>query len=110
VKAVNAGLAFLLELAALVALAYWGFTLDAGTVARVALGLGAPAAMVVVWGRWLAPRSPRRPAMPWLVVAKLVVFALAAAALAAAGLGVLALVFAALAVLHLVLAVAVNQV
>ncbi len=109
-RALGDGLAFLLELAALVAFAYWGFTLDAGLAVRIALGLAAPAAMVVVWGRWLAPRSTRRLGMPGLVVAKLVVFGLAVAALAAAGAGVLAAVFAGLAVLHLVLAVAVNRV
>jgi hypothetical protein len=41
IRIVNDGLAFLLEIAALVALAVWGFTVGANPAVRLLLGLGA---------------------------------------------------------------------
>ncbi len=101
VKTTNDLLAFVLELAALAALAVWGFTVGPNLPARIVLGLSAPALMVVVWATWLAPKSDRRLPMPWLPVAKLVVLGVAWAALAAAGHLRLALVLAAVAVVNL---------
>ena len=49
--AANEGLAFLLELVMLAALAWWGATIGAGVAARVALGVGAPLAAAVLWGQ-----------------------------------------------------------
>ncbi len=56
-KGVNLGVAFLLELGVLVALAYWGFTVGPNTVLKFVLGLGAPALAVVVWAIFGAPKS-----------------------------------------------------
>ena len=105
-RGANDVLAFVLELAALAALAVWGFTLDAAWPLRLVLGLGAPILMIVVWGLLLAPRAARRLVMPWLLVAKLVVFGVAATALAGAGHAHLAVVFGVLVVLNLGLAAA----
>ena len=52
----NYGLRFLLELAALGSLAYWGFA-ENGWVAEWPLGLGAPLVAAVVWGRFVAPKA-----------------------------------------------------
>jgi hypothetical protein len=104
VKTANDVLAFLLELAALAALVVWGFTVGPNLPARLALGLGAPALMVVVWGIWLAPTSEGRLVLPWLLIVKLVVFGLVTAALVAAGHPRLGTWFAALVVLNLGLA------
>jgi hypothetical protein len=104
VKTANDVLAFLLELAAIAALVAWGFAVGPNLPARFVLGLGAPAVMVLVWGVWLAPASDHRLALPWLLIAELVVFGLAAAALAAAGHPRLAAVLAVLVVLNLGLA------
>ncbi|MEU5937814.1 YrdB family protein [Micromonospora sp. NPDC047548] len=49
--------AFLLELAALVAAGWWGFTLDAGLPVRLLAGLGAPLLIAVVWGTFCSPRA-----------------------------------------------------
>lgn len=105
----NDALAFLLEIAALVALAVWGFTVGPNLVLRLVLGLGAPAALVAVWGVWLAPTSDHRLASPWLVVAKVVVFGLATAALAVSGHPRVAVVLGVLAAVNLVLAVALGD-
>ncbi len=95
----NDALRFLLELGALAALAYWGFSTQDGAAAW-ALGLGAPLAAATFWGLFVAPKA-RYPVSPsGRVVLGLVVFGLAAAALADAGRTLLAIVFAALALLN----------
>jgi hypothetical protein len=102
-KTANLGLAFFLELCALAAFAYWGFTTPGGLASHLLWGLGAPALMIIVWGSFLAPRASRPlPALPTTVL-KLVIFGLAALALLAAGAPTLALIFAALVVINFVL-------
>jgi hypothetical protein len=98
---VNDGLAFLLEIAALVALAVWGFTVGANLAVRLLLGLSAPAVLIAIWSVWLAPGSDNRLDMPWLVIVKVVVFGLATVALAAAGHPRLATLLGVLAVVNL---------
>ena len=58
IKGANLALRFLLELCALVALAYWGFETGSGAIAKFALGIGAPLVAAVVWGAFVAPRHP----------------------------------------------------
>ncbi|MFE7617197.1 YrdB family protein [Streptomyces sp. NPDC057496] len=53
----NELLAFLVELAALVMLSWWGFTAGDGTTVHLLLGIGAPAAAAAVWGLFAAPRA-----------------------------------------------------
>lgn len=105
----NDALAFLLEIAALVGLAVWGFTVGPNLVLRVLLGVGAPAALIAAWAVWLAPTSDHRLTMPWLVVAKVVVFGLATAALATAGHPRLAIALGVLVAINLALAVALGN-
>jgi hypothetical protein len=50
VKAILLGIRFGLELAALAALAYWGFKTMDGTAAKILFGLGAPLLAGVLWG------------------------------------------------------------
>src|SRR5215469_11746142 len=56
-KNANLALAFFLELGVLVALGYWGYQTGQGTIARIGLGIGAPALAVVVWALFGAPKS-----------------------------------------------------
>jgi hypothetical protein len=83
-RAANLALKFLLELAAVAAFAYWGATAGGG-VMSVLLAIVAPAAAVLAWGVFAAPKSERRLARAPRVVFELAFFGLAAAALAAAG-------------------------
>jgi hypothetical protein len=99
VRTANLALKFLLELAALGLLAAWGFRSGHGWSA-VALGVAAPVAMVVVWGRWAAPRAPRRLPSSGRIPLELSVFAVAALAAFAAGLRAPAAVFAVLVVVN----------
>ena len=77
-------LAFLGELLLLWALAVAG-TRFAGGVTGVLLAVALVGGLVVVWGRWLAPRSSRRLASRGRVPVKLALVAAAAGLLAASG-------------------------
>jgi hypothetical protein len=94
---------FVLELCMLAALAYWGAQAGGSTVGDVVLAIAAPLAAAAVWGRYAAPRSPRRLPRAPRVALESCVFAIAAWALVAAGAPLAAVVFAALVALDTVL-------
>src|SRR4051794_11095392 len=96
----NLTLRFLLELAALVALGYWGFTVGDGPLGKALLTLGAPLAAIVLWSLFGAPRAWRPLTGPWHLLLDAVVFGSAVPALMAAGQPVLALVFGVLLVVN----------
>ena len=104
----NDVLRFALELAALASFAYWGWSVG-GSVVRWLLVVAAPAAMVAVWGRFLAPKSSARVADPARLALELLVFGGASAALAWAGAEPWAIVLAASAALHLTLTFPLGQ-
>jgi hypothetical protein len=99
-RPMNDGLRFLLELCALASVAYWGWS-EHGGVWRWVLVVAAPFVVVLVWGRFMAPKSPRRVTDPWRLLLEVVIFGGAAAALADADQTVLAIAFAATAAIHL---------
>lgn len=102
-RAANLALRFLLELAALGILAYWGATSAGPAWQRAALAIAAPTAVAVLWGTLIAPRAPVRVPEGGKAVLALSVFALAAVALASRGLRVLAVTLAVIALLNAVL-------
>lgn len=104
-RALNLGLAFLLELCVLAALAYWGYSLDASSAVRWVVALGAPLALALTWSQIAAPTARRRLPRTQLLGFKLLVFTLAAALLYSAGQHALAVVFEASALLNLGLSV-----
>ena len=93
---------FGLEVGALVALGYWGFTTEGGTLTKIVLGLGAPLLAAVLWGLFASPKA-RFGNEELRAVVELVVFGGAALALAAAGHTLLAIAFAAIALVDSVL-------
>ncbi|HET7578126.1 MAG TPA: YrdB family protein [Bacillales bacterium] len=56
-KEINLGLRFILELALLFSLGYWGFHVAQGILAEMGLGLGIPFAAAIIWGLFLSPRA-----------------------------------------------------
>jgi hypothetical protein len=100
----NEGLAFLLEVAALAALAWWGATRGASKAAGVLLGIGAPLAAAVVWGLFASPRAKIRLPLAGVIAVKALVFGCASAATYALGLPGLATSFAAIALINTVIA------
>jgi quinol-cytochrome oxidoreductase complex cytochrome b subunit len=93
---------FALEIAALVALGYWGFETGDG-VLGVFLGIGAPLVAAVAWGTFVSPKASVKLPEPLRVAVELLIFAAAAGALAHAGRAGLALAFAAVVLVHIVL-------
>ncbi len=57
VKGANLTPCFLLELRALSALGYWGFSYGESLAAKIALGLGVPLLASVIWGTFVAPKA-----------------------------------------------------
>lgn len=84
------------ELAAVAAVTMWGFQITSRPV-RWALALSCAAAFLLIWGRYVAPKSPHRLDDPARLLTEIVLFVAAGAAAGAAtapavglGLGVLA--------------------
>ena len=84
-KAANLGLRFFLELAALTALAVWGWLATDSAPLRLLLTFAAPLLAAFAWGRYVAPRSPRRLTDPQRLLVELAVFGSATAGLVAVG-------------------------
>ena len=107
-RAANDGLRFLLELCALAAVAYWGWS-EHGGVWRWVLVVAAPLAVATLWGKTIAPKARRRVRDPWRLVVELVVFGGAVAALLDADQPVLASVLGSAVAVHLALTFVLGQ-
>ena len=94
--------AFLSELAALAALAAWGWSASASTGLRVLLAVAAPLVAAVLWGLFAAPAAPVGIAALTVVV-KVAVFGAGTLALLATGHPKLAVALAVAALLSSVL-------
>jgi Protein of unknown function (DUF2568) len=101
-KAANLALRFIVELAALGGLAYWGAHTGSGLIS-VLLAVAAPLAAAVVWGTFAAPKAARRLPRAPRVAVEATVFGLAGAGLAVTGRGLWAGVFIAVALVNGVL-------
>src|SRR5260370_18206784 len=108
-KVVNVGLAFLLELCVLAALAYWGFQAASDLPLKIVLGIGAPLVVAVIWGRYMAPTAATRLTGSRYRLVKLIVFGVAAVALVLAGQGPRAIIFAGVSRINPLLFMAGNQ-
>lgn len=102
----NLALRFLLEVAALVAIGYWGFDQHSG-IWRFVVGIGGPVIAAVIWGTFAVPDDPSRsgrapvpiPGVLRLVL-ELSLFGFAVWALYDAGSPILALVLASITIAH----------
>jgi hypothetical protein len=108
VRPANDGLRFFLELSALAAVSYWGWSEHDG-LWRWVLVVAAPLAIAVVWGQWVAPKARRRVRDPWKLLIELLVFGAGVAALFDADQPTPAIVLAGAAALHLALTFAFDQ-
>lgn len=99
----NLALRFLLELLALAALAYWGWTQHTG-LWRLVLAVGAPLAAATLWGIFRVHGDPKEApvAVPgWVrLLLEAAFFASATWALFAAGQSILGWIFAIVVVVH----------
>lgn len=99
-KVANDVVRFSLEIASLVCFGMFGWHVASGPWQWV-LVVAFPAAAAMVWGRFMAPKSPRQLHDPLRLVVEAVYFSLAWLALAATGRVVAALVLAAITVVNL---------
>jgi hypothetical protein len=108
VRPANDGFRFLLELAVLVSLGYWGYRLTASP-ARWVLMLAAPIVGATIWATWVAAKSSSALHDPWRFLLEIAIFGAGAAALAWSNRATLAIVLAALAAVHLALTFVLDQ-
>lgn len=99
-KLLNNLVSFLLELAMLGALSFWGFHAGSTGLINWLLGLGIPLLVVIFWGTFMAPNAKNRIAWPWLPVVSLLLFLISAAALYSVGERSIAVAFAATAIVN----------
>ena len=97
-KSLNLALTFFLELAMLAALAYAGFQI--ASPLRVVVGIGAPLLAILIWARFLAPKSPTRLTGTAYLIAKFTLFGIAAIGLAIVGQTMWAIVFVVVSVVN----------
>jgi hypothetical protein len=71
-KNANLALAFLLELVALGAFAYFGFTATDSSILNIVLAIGITVVAIVLWGLYAAPRAARRLRGGALILFKLI--------------------------------------
>ncbi|WP_199552128.1 YrdB family protein [Streptomyces sp. N35] len=90
----NELLAFVIEMGALGALAWWGFATGDGILLSLLLGLGTPAVAIVLWGQFAAPKAKRPPGLPGVLLVKALVLGGGAAALYGLGHPVAAVIAA----------------
>jgi hypothetical protein len=102
-KLLNNLVSFLLELAMLGALGYWGFHADGPALLKWGLGIGVPALVIVFWSVFMAPNAAHRLAWPWLPAVTLVLFLASALVLYAANARSAALVLAVVSVANVAL-------
>lgn len=107
-KALNLALRFLLEICALMALAYAGLHATAAPI-RVVLGVAFPAIAAVLWAMFVAPKSALRAPLGVRYAAEAIVFAGAVLGLSWVGKPVWAAVLAALVIMNVVLLAMWNQ-
>jgi hypothetical protein len=89
-------LQFLLELAALVALGYWGYSAGGSKAAQIGLATAAPLAAALVWGIFGSPRAPLHLEGVWRLLLEALFFGAGAAALAASEQAIAGVILAAL--------------
>lgn len=102
-QAANLVLRFVLELCALGALAYWGFSTGDNLLMKILLGVGAPLLAAVLWGLFVAPKASVKVQGPVHFALQVLVFGAAIAGLVAARQAALGWIFAVVVVLNAVL-------
>lgn len=106
---INLALRFLLEVAALIAVGYWGFQTGKGPFFKFLLGLGAPIMIAVVWGMYGSPAAPYPVQGILRLLLEFLIFGLAALTLYFAGHPTLAVLFGVLVIINRILMHVWNQ-
>ena len=100
IKAINLAAAFFLEIAMLVAFAYFGFHYPENTVMKYLLMITLPVIAIMLWGYFAAPKSKHRLQQPSRVLFALTMFGAAIFLLNMTGETMLAAVFAIMVIIN----------
>ncbi len=92
-KSINLGLRFLLELAALISLGYWGFNINGALITKVCVGIGLPLVTAIIWGFFGSPKAifPLAKSFKWLLL--FAIYVVSALALYSSGLKYIGVIF-----------------
>jgi hypothetical protein len=93
-KGTNLAVAFLLEVVALIAFAFWGWTVGTNDAVRLLLVIALPVVAALLWGAFLSPKPEYQLPDPVVPFAQLAFFVLAVLALWDSGHPLAALVTA----------------
>ena len=94
---------FLLELATLASLMYWGFHVDKGMLMKIVLGIGTPILVAMIWGTFIAPKASIPVSIPYEFFFKLIIFGSAVAALYFSEKSMLAIIFGIVVLIEMIL-------
>ncbi len=94
-KGTNLAVAFLLEIVALVAFAFWGWTMGSNDVTRLLLAIALPVVAALLWGAFLSPKPEFQLPFAIVMFAQFAFFVLAVFALWGSGHPLAAVVTAA---------------
>lgn len=91
---INIALRFILEVCALVFLAYWGFQSSQDLLIKLIFGIGLPLFIAILWGVFGSPAAPKPFKGFHRLLLELLIFGLATLALVFLGKPSLAIIFA----------------
>lgn len=100
---INIAIRFILEVCALVCLAYWGFQNNQGILMKLGLGIGSPLLIAIIWGVFGSPAAPISVKGFHRILLELLIFGLATLALYSSGKPTLAIIYAIIVVLNRIL-------
>jgi len=109
IKPIHLLIAFLLELAMLFSLGYYGFHTNMGKAGEFILGISLPVVAILLWGFLAAPKAKHRLPFPYLIPFKLILFLLTAFLLYQSGQQKWAFIFASIAIVSLLLEMLFND-
>jgi len=104
IKLINQVVAFLLEIAMIIAIGYWGFHQGRTSLTKYSIAIVLPIVAIILWGFFAAPKSEYRLAFPLRIVFELCLFAIASFLLYQTGNSKLATWFAVIALTNEIVA------
>lgn len=104
-KNINLGIAFFSEIFMLIALVWGGFSLHVSMFVKILISIIAPIVIIALWAMFFAPQaSIHRIPTPWLQLAQITLFGLAAYVLSRSGHTQPAVIYIVIAFVSLILA------
>jgi len=104
-KLINLSVSFLLELWMLAAYAYWGIHATSNGFVNAILAIGSSFLAILIWARFMAPKSEKHLSGWSYLILKAVLYGLAALLLASSGKVTIAITFVIIAIISEMLAI-----